>query len=326
MQTNNVTSKMNATIDIFKLIMAILVVGIHTEPFGFNVWLDRGFGILTRLCVPFFFITSSYFFWRKEKKLTTYLIRLAGIYVIWSFIYLPFDFSGLKNTSALNIVLRYFWYGNEHALWYLCGSIIGMLLTYILYKAFNKKHKLLFFISVLFLFVGCLLSTYAPLFYKILSVKEYTVFNVRDGLFYAFPYVVMGLIIAKDEFSQKSISKTKLIAGLIISMSFLMVESVLFVVFFNTASTILWMSVLPASYFLFMLIKKSNIQLRKDITIFIRKLSTLIYLCHGLFIILFNQMQTIQFFFVVLLCSMFLSVIIITLSKIKYFRWLQYLY
>ncbi|MBQ7830290.1 MAG: acyltransferase family protein [Clostridia bacterium] len=325
MQTNNITSKMNATIDIVKLIMAILVVGIHTEPFGFNIWLDRGFGIITRLCVPFFFIASSYFFWRKEKSLTIYLMRLTSIYVIWSLIYLPFDFSGLKNTSFFNIVSRYLWYGNEHALWYLCGSIIGMLLTYALYIALSRKHKLVFFISILFLFVGCLLSTYAPLFYKILSVKEYTVFNFRNGLFYAFPYIAMGLIIAKNE-SAKKISNIRLIAGLIISMSFLMVESVLFVIFFNTASTILWMSVLPASYFLFMLIKNSNIQLRKDITIFIRKLSTLIYLCHGLFILLFNQMQTIQCFFVVLLCSIVLSVIIITLSKIKYFRWLQYIY
>ena len=319
---------MNATIDIVKLIMSILVVGIHTELFGFNVWLDRGFGIITRLCVPFFFIASSYFFWRKEKKLTAYLIRLTSMYVIWSLIYLPLDFSGLKNTSVLNIFLRYFWYGNEHALWYLCGSIVGMLLTYALYTAFNKKHKLVFFISVLFLFVGCLLSTYAPLFYKVLTVKEYTTFNCRNGLFYAFPYVAMGMIIAKAEAeaSTKSISNTKLIVGLIISMFFLMVESVLFVIVFNTASTILWMSVLPTSYFLFKLIKNTNIQIRKSITIFIRKLSTLIYLCHGLFIILFNQMKTIQFFFFVLLCSMFLSVIIITLSKIKYFRWLQYLY
>lgn len=49
----------NTTIDVFKLLFSILVVGIHTEPFGWNIWLDRGFGIITRLCVPFFFIVGG---------------------------------------------------------------------------------------------------------------------------------------------------------------------------------------------------------------------------------------------------------------------------
>ena len=49
----------NTTIDVFKFIFSILVVGIHTEPFGWNIWLDRGFGIITRLCVPFFFVVGG---------------------------------------------------------------------------------------------------------------------------------------------------------------------------------------------------------------------------------------------------------------------------
>ena len=53
--------QINSAIDITKLIMAVLVIGIHTEPFHANVWLDRGFGIITRLCLPFFFVASAYF-------------------------------------------------------------------------------------------------------------------------------------------------------------------------------------------------------------------------------------------------------------------------
>lgn len=326
MQTNNTKNKMNAAIDIVKLIMAVLVVGIHTEPFGFNIWIDRAFGVITRFCVPFFFIASSYFFWRKEKNLIIYITRLTSIYLIWSLIYMPFDFSELRNTSIFNIVSRYLWFGNEHALWYLCGLITGMLLTYSLYIVLGRRYKIVFFISGLFLFVGCLLSTYANLFFKILFMEEYIGFNVRNGLFYAFPYVSMGLTIAKSESAQKSISNVKLIVGFVISFFFLLVESILFVIIFNTTSTVLWMSVLPASYFLFLLIKNMKIQLRKEVVIFIRKLSTLIYLCHGLFIILFNQMKTVQYFVVVLLCSLLLSIIIIILSKGKYFYGLRYLY
>ena len=78
----------NAAVDIFKFIMALLVVGIHTEPFSFNPWLDRGFGMLTRLCVPFFFMTSAYFYWINEKGALKYLKRLLILYLVWSVIYI----------------------------------------------------------------------------------------------------------------------------------------------------------------------------------------------------------------------------------------------
>lgn len=326
MQTNSNTINMNATIDIVKLVMAVLVVGIHTEPLGFNIWLDRGFGIITRLCVPFFFIASSYFYWKKEKMLYKYILRLTTIYAIWSLIYMPFDASTLKSTSIVNIILRYFWHGNEHALWYLCGSIIGMLITYAMYIVLKRRCKPLFLIAVAVLFVGCLLSTYAPLLYKLLSVEEYVVLNCRNGFFYAFPYITMGLIIAKKESVPKTIPNTRLLVSFILSMFFLIVESIVFVVIFNTTSTVLWMSVLPCSYYLFLLLKNLDIRLRNDITLFIRKLSTLIYLCHSIFLILFYTMHSAPYFFMVTLCSLVLSTIIILLSRMKYFRWLQYLY
>jgi len=193
------------------------------------------------------------------------------------------------------VALRYFWHGNEHSLWYLCGSIIGMLLTYVFYVVFNNRPEPVFFISVILLFVGCLLSTYAPVSYKILSVQEYTGFNTRNGLFYAFPYIALGLMIAKNKSAEKTISNTKLIVGVIISLFLLVAESIVFVIVFNTNATILWMSVLPCSYFLFLFVKNGKILLPQKTTIFIRKLSTLVYLCHGLFLLLFDKLETIPY-------------------------------
>ena len=60
MKKDIIGRKTNAGIDITKLFMAILTIGIHTEPFGFDMWLDYGFGLATRFCVPFFFVASSY--------------------------------------------------------------------------------------------------------------------------------------------------------------------------------------------------------------------------------------------------------------------------
>ena len=53
------------SVDIVKFVFSILVIGIHTSPFSFNIWLDRGFGIVTRLCVPFFFTTSAFFLFKN---------------------------------------------------------------------------------------------------------------------------------------------------------------------------------------------------------------------------------------------------------------------
>lgn len=82
--------QINSAIDIMKLVMAVLVVGIHTEPFHANIWLDRGFGMITRLCLPFFFAASAYFFFKSGKPLKAYLGRIILLYAVWSFIYLPF--------------------------------------------------------------------------------------------------------------------------------------------------------------------------------------------------------------------------------------------
>ena len=73
--------QMNGTLDILKLIMSILIVGIHTEPFGFNIWLDRGYGMITRLCVLFFFVSSAYFYWSREKGAKVFLKRLLMLYI-----------------------------------------------------------------------------------------------------------------------------------------------------------------------------------------------------------------------------------------------------
>jgi surface polysaccharide O-acyltransferase-like enzyme len=167
-----------STIDVMKFIMAILVVGIHTEPFGFNIWLDRGFGIITRVCVPFFFVAGSYFFFQGNKSFWKYLSRIAELYIIWSIIYLPFDISGLKQMSISEILVRYLWSGNDHALWYLCGTISGTLVVYLLQKVFSDLHTVL--ITTAFLIVGCMGSTWAPLVENIIGGEYHELQTCSD--------------------------------------------------------------------------------------------------------------------------------------------------
>ena len=324
----NANSKMNATIDIAKFIMAILVVGIHTEPFGFNVWLDRGFGILTRFCVPFFFVASSYFFWCKGKGILSYVKRILILYFVWSLIYLPLNIPILSEMSAGEIFALIFWHGNNHSLWYLLASAIGLLITYGLVKLFKGNVKVVFAISVFALLAGCIISTYGPLTSKLLPCERISnAIGYRNGLFYAFPYMALGAVIA-DSISkkEKAISPYRMFCGLLISTALLVVESVIFTIYFDTHETILWMSMLPCSYFLFTFLSSLNITLNKNTALFFRKASTLIYVSHTLFIVAFRFLNTYTYFFVVLTCAFLLSYAVIFISEKKYFRWMKHLY
>lgn len=322
---DNNPEKMNATIDIVKLLMAILVVGIHAEPFGYNIWLDRGFGIVTRLCVPFFFVASSYFFWIKPKKAKDYLKRILQLYLIWSIIYLPFDIASLKSMSLQDILYKYLWAGTDHALWFLCGTVTGFLIVFLLSKFLDAKK--VFAISVIVLLIGCMKSTWSPMLEGLFSFEIHIhVAGHRNGLFYAFPYIALGRLIANKHTHEKERSIRSYVLGFLISMIMLSLESVLFVLIFDTASRILWISVLPCTYYFFMLVKHIEIPMLKEKSIFLRKMSILIYVSHSLFLILFNDLKYFKYFIVVLISSALASVIIITISNKKGFKWLKIFY
>ncbi len=316
----------NATIDIVKVIMAILVIGIHTEPFGFNIWLDRGFAIITRLCVPFFFITSSYFYWLKDKGALKFLKRIFLLYLIWSLIYLPFDIHFLSEKTIGDILYFHFWEGNRHALWYLWGSIVGFIITYLSLKIFKPKTVLI--ISVFFLLIGCLKSTWSPLIENIFSCNITDLFGSRNGLFYAFPYFSLGMVIAKSHDKGKNRNVKKLITGFLVSFVFLIIESIICILFFKSPSTIMWISCFPYSYFLFMIVNNINIHLNKKTSLMLRKISTLMYVSQYLFIYMFEffGFHGMILFFLVSISTLIFAIIIIKLSEFKYFKCLKYLY
>ena len=312
-------------IDLLKFLMAILVVGIHTEPLGFNVWLDRGFGIISRLCVPFFFATSGFFFWIKEKSIYACIRRLLILYTVWSVIYLPFDINFLSSSTPTEIIARYLWYGNEHALWYLCGSIIGFSITYALLKIFRPNVVLI--IGICFLVIGCIKSTWAPLFESLFHVEINDILGSRNGLFYAFPYISLGMTYAKNKNQEKTKNIKLLIGGLLISLLLLIVESLLFILVFHTTSTILWLSVFPCSYFVLLLGNNTYIKIKKETFVTLRKISTLIYVSQYLFIPFYlKHFDNIILFIITTLTTILFSIIIIKLSNLKTLRFLKYLY
>ena len=63
-------TKRNCSIDIFRYICAIMVVAIHSSPFT-DINKDLGYiftEIVPQIAVPFFFITSGYFYIKGLEK------------------------------------------------------------------------------------------------------------------------------------------------------------------------------------------------------------------------------------------------------------------
>lgn len=316
----------NGSVDIIKIVMAVLVIGIHTEPFAFNIWLDRLFGLATRICVPFFFVSSAYFYWIRDcGKPLGYIKRIITLYIVWSLIYLPKDWPVLSKQSLSEILYRYAWKGNEHALWFLCSCLIGFFICYGLQKCLKPKYILV--LSFIVLCIGCLQSSWAPVVTKIYGVDPTNYLGTRNGLFYGFPYMAIGMYFAKDQHKGKTNNLRLTFLYVVLSFMALVIESIVLVLGYGTKSTILWVSVFPYTFYFFLLVNSYYIPIKKSTSKILREYSTLMYVSQFLFIhILSTRLNNVLLFLSVTVAAFFFAHIVIHISRIKYFKWLQYLY
>ena len=318
--------KLYSSLDITKYILAVLVIGIHTQPFSFNIWLDRGFAIITRICVPFFFVTSAYLFWKsKGKSATKYVFRISLLYVLWSLIYLPFDINAIQHMSCFYFFKFYFWIGGGHELWYLPASVVGFFIVFFLLKIF--KPRTVFLIAAAVLLIGCLGSTWSPLIgnnhFVDIVVNH---IGYRTGLFYGFPYIALGMFLAKTEERWIHWKNKFLYLGFLGSLVLLIIESFIFVVYLKTGYTVLWISVLPLIAFLFFILVKENLPVSKTFSVFLRNMSTVVYVSQSLFLMTISVENHMVRFVSVALCASVLAAVIVFLSRFKWLQFLRFLY
>lgn len=155
-------AKDNKALDIIKYVSSILIVCLHCQPVFrteiINVYL---FQWLCRFCVPLFFISAGFYFYRfSEERKKKYIIRLLIIYAVASLIYLPFN---IRESASVIEIIKNLLFGYYH-LWYLSALIISLCIVYIL-------NKLVGF-SRIFIFAGLLLwiaGVFLDEYYKFLD-------------------------------------------------------------------------------------------------------------------------------------------------------------
>ena len=221
----------NCSIDIFRYVCAILVVVIHTIPFG-DISKEMGYifsQIISRIAVPFFFSVSGYYYIGKLEKKTNYFIRylkrILVTYTIWSCLYFMIDFIRWGHKEIIvfikTCIINFFIRGSYYHFWFFVALIISVVLTTFLFKI--KCKKVIIPLTVGLYILGCFGCSYYRIGVKIPIVKEIILFSefewIRRVLFMGFPFFISGYVIykIKNKFLSK-ISNKKLIVmeGLIV--------------------------------------------------------------------------------------------------------------
>ena len=289
--------KQKSSLDIAKFVSAILILIIHTNPFGsYSKLLSFGFrNVVCVIAVPFFFCASGYLLSEKlgaleegarKGYMAKYLKRLLTIYLFWSAVYFPFVIvkwlrAGFSFGLVLEYVKDFFFEGSYSTIWFLPALMAATAVYYWLSRKMSSKK--VFFIGCGFYIVTLLLSSYYGITAKIpvlsqLGAAYYAFFDsVKNGLLFGLVFVAMGGMLREESVFSR-ITRKKALIGLLASFLLLCGEVLVYKVIGNTRGIDTVASLLPLTVFAMAFTLSFEIQPSK-LCIALRKYSMLIFLC-----------------------------------------------
>ncbi|URN94593.1 MAG: acyltransferase family protein [Candidatus Pristimantibacillus lignocellulolyticus] len=284
--------KRDRAIDIAKLVMAVLVICIHTDPLESysvtgNFILTR---VIARVAVPFFFMAAGYYFWGKTRstaQVFKYLKKIAFLYLVWSAIYtLVNGYTWMKAGFTAEWLLQYgkqfVFVGSYYHLWFLPALMIAISIVYYLQK-WMPLTAVVGISLVLYVF-GLLadsyygLATQVPILQQ--SIDSYlTLFEYsRNGLFFGFPYVALGAFLSQSTLRMK-LSQSFCKFGLVLSVCCLIVEAAILRNWEWPRHDSMYLFLVPVVVIVFLLIMKTDMQERPFYK-YTSDVSMLLYLIH----------------------------------------------
>ena len=306
-------------IDIAKFISAFFVIAIHVQPFiDSNLDLNFAFvSVLARLAVPLFFMISGFLFFVKFddghewndyahiQMLKTYVFRIFKLYLIWSILYLPFNYllirqDGFSLVAILRYIRDFFFTGSYYHLWFLPSLIFAVCFVYFLRRYFSMSMTLI--ISGILYIIGMIGNLYPTLIADIPVVS--TIFDcyqsifvtTRNGLFFGTIFVALGASFVKRH---RFVSSSAFVPGIgfLVSLACLFIECGLLRSngFLNDMSS-MYLMLIPCVSFLFNFLLALRLRKRACYKV-MRVLSILIYVSHIMIVttllILFSNMNSV---------------------------------
>lgn len=219
---------LNKGIYLFKFLMAILVVVIHTT--SWKMW------GLTGTAVPYFFIASGFFLFRKtdgksqDEKLSIlgkWIWKALKLYLIWSLVYLPFAAynyiqEGLPFAKAIVHYLRNLFFVGENfmswPLWFLLAMVWAGALIWIMTKLRIPLWAMFGIGAMLAISKHLIDFESIPLYTKIFR-------DTRNGIFIGLLYLTTGGLLQRIQWKGRPLlwaaASLAMLAGLHFSDWFL---------------------------------------------------------------------------------------------------------
>lgn len=279
-------------IDYFRFIAALLIVSIHTSPL--SSFSETGNFIFTRIvsrvAVPFFFMTSGFFLISRytcnAEKLEAFIKKTTLIYGIAILLYIPINvYNGYFKMDNLlpNIIKDIVFDGTLYHLWYLPAAIVGAVIAWYLVKQWAYRKA--FAVTLVLYIVGLFGDSYYGIaenipslnsfYHLIFQVSDYT----RNGIFFAPIFFVLGGYISdnKDKLSFK-----KSIIGFTTCFSLMFAEALTLHRFELQRHDSMYVFLLPSICFLFYFLMHFKGKNRAQL----RTISLIIYIIHPFVIVL----------------------------------------
>lgn len=325
----NYTTKLSG-IDLFKFIAAVLVLLSHVGLFSsYSAQLDAFFiNTVFRWAVPFFFMASGYFMPRSWKKLARYLVRILILYIVWSILYC------LVLRQDLRLLPFNLFPSNGYTIsfWFFPSLLACVLFIFLLTQLLGKKGSCL----APFFFVAYLWGTLGDSYYNLWPGNPIFTLNAqiwggttRNGLFFGSFFIYLGNLLSNNSdllLLVKALPTKLLVCCSCIGVAFSFFEFWIYHHFQTGVDFNLSLSCIPLCFMLFLLALKLEISRKKSL--FLRQLSTLLYVIHPLFVsanspLYCSLTNSVVRFATVLALSLLLSAAILFLSrKVKVLRFL----
>lgn len=295
-------------IDVFKFVMALAVVVLHTHPLqGINRTLNfLTADVIGRIAVPFFFVSTGFLLERqlqegrcgRREVLSRYVCKVLKLYLVWTIVYMPViiwdklvESGDTWIKGVLTIVRDLIFVGSYAHLWYLLAVVTGVIFVSLLRIHLGEKGTAV--ILLLLFAMGLLTQSYFGLLVKTVNVDgglwsvmkavKKIMVTCRNGIFFGGIFLYMGTWIAGHPVR---IGQWKAAAGLTVSILLLAVEAWCLRQRGYVREQDMYLMLLPAAFFLMILAIQTHVKVE---TYFYRKMSMNIYFVHMIFKFVYRE-------------------------------------
>ena len=331
----------NHTVDLLKFIGSIMIFTMHISAFRDFGEFSFAWMLLSRWAVPFFFITSAYFLFRKGENgnitssdLCKYLKRIATLYFCWFLFNLPsVVYSRLyspgitKAETWLNFFCSACLSSTFTGSWYLASCMFSAVFIYLLSKKLRSNTVLAIALCVqaVCVFTSLYAGLLPPKIDAALTLLRFPL-NLCGGVV----YFALGKLVAEKESLFKNLLFTDCVFFALFFYGLYILE-----IHLSKACGVYRFadeafSLMPISLFILLACQKSSMQLRHSKGL--RKMSTVIYCCQGNILLFLPKIlghygitaSLTQFLFGAL-CATVIITIVFALQKSKKLKWAKYL-